>query len=158
MAIARTFNVRTLSYVAYQQCRDAQSKVISLPRLPFGKLFLSFCLMVRLRLSTRACTTPIYQTSAVEASDNRFNRWTVREIAAASSRAPSHNVKLTERDPTLSMATRFERGKIRFSSPFSRVKFQLRHCVDKLGFLGTTSNYNKIKPQRLHWIANIRVP
>lgn len=33
-----------------------------------------------------------------KASDNRFNRWTVREIAAASSRTPPHNVKLA-REP-----------------------------------------------------------
>ena len=39
----------------------------------------------------------IYQTSSGEASDNRFNRWTVKEIAASTlARAPSHNVKSTE--------------------------------------------------------------
>ena len=98
------------SPIKTRRCRACFSRIETFPFSCFSRrvslhLFLlsSFIFYAAFSVSRLSPTirASIYQTSSGEASDNRFNRWTVKEIAASPSpshlaRAPSHNVKSTE--------------------------------------------------------------
>lgn len=105
MLRARVFGPpsHVVSDVSGRMRNQNSSRSETVPRVSFGRFLpptsRPISQSASLSLNARPCTASIYQTSAVEASDNRFNRWTVREIAAASSRAPPHNVKSTREEP-----------------------------------------------------------